>query len=262
LETVDGVEIASSYKEYLNLALGDLDDRLNKSNLKLADIDDRSVKRTALVQEIEREVLKRQAYARALTKKDKFLRARLLRNTEMKSAMQNLAVIAGYKLDSHDNRKDQSLNEVSDEKIDVAHEENLNEFDSVDQTTGPNDSKTNITNVFVDQLVKNRNNSSYTKYIQMAYDEIDASLTNDKLMLIDIIRRLKTNEAKLKELDHLKTKVAESLVKLSDYKVYLKTMIAHDSQIAQNVKQLEQQIDNVRKVNEESNKMEKNILQS
>ena len=44
LETIDGVEIASSYKEYLDLALGDLEDRLKKASVKLLDFKNREIK--------------------------------------------------------------------------------------------------------------------------------------------------------------------------------------------------------------------------
>jgi hypothetical protein len=263
LETVDGVEIASSYKEYLDLALGDLEDRLNKSNLKLADVESRSDKRMTLIQEIDKEVLLRQAYTRSLSKKDKLLRARLLRNTEMKSAMENLAVIAGYKLHSGEARNQQQESDAYADSLErSSHDDNLTDFESISDQSSASELKANLTNVLVEQLAKSKNSSSYTRYIQLAYDEIDALLTNDKQTLIDIIRHLKTNEAKLKELDHLKEKANASLTKLSEYKVYLKTMITHDSQITQTVKQLERQMDNVRKVSQESGGLVKNVLES
>jgi hypothetical protein len=84
LETVDGVEIASSYKEYLDLALGDLEDRLKKSNIKSDDFQDRIHKRTNLLNDIESEIEKRKAYSNELMDKDKLMRTMLIRNTEMK----------------------------------------------------------------------------------------------------------------------------------------------------------------------------------
>jgi hypothetical protein len=100
LETIDGVEIASSYKEYIDLATGDIDDRLAKSNMQLNDLQERIKKRAELNDQIEKEIVRRRNYAQELSEKDKVLRNRLVRNTEMKSALTNLADIAGYKLDT------------------------------------------------------------------------------------------------------------------------------------------------------------------
>jgi hypothetical protein len=100
LETIDGVEIASSYREYIDLASGDIDDRLVKNHAQLNDLQERIKKRTELNDQIEKEIVRRRAYAQELSEKDKMLRNRLVRNTEMKSALTNLADIAGYKLDT------------------------------------------------------------------------------------------------------------------------------------------------------------------
>ena len=201
LETVDGVEIASSYKEYLDLALGDLRDRLVQSSAKLGDVEQRAIKRRVLLRRIDVEMRRRNAFTRNLTAQDKRLRAHLLRNTEMRAAMQNLALIAGYRLQEEEkaaaNLTAHSANDAS--------------------------------------------NNTYTRYIQMAYDEVDTLLSADKQTLVEIIRRLKNNDAKLKELEQLRTRVNESLLRLNEFALKLRSMIGHDAQIASTVTQLEQQ---------------------
>jgi hypothetical protein len=67
-------------------------------------------------------------------------------------------------------------------------------------------------------------------------------LKNDKQTLREVIRNLKTNELKLKELEKLKLKVGESLNRLNDYKYKLVNMIRHDEQIKNTVNQLETDI--------------------
>jgi len=73
---VDGVELASSYIEYLNLAFGDLDDRLRKHFIKLADFKARISKRKSLLEEIVSEIHKRQEISQELNQEDKTLRSR------------------------------------------------------------------------------------------------------------------------------------------------------------------------------------------
>lgn len=237
LETIDGVEIASSYKEYLDLALGDLDDRLKKSNLKLTDFKDRITKRANLLREIEQEMDKRREYSQQLSEKDKFLRTRLIRNTEMKSALQNLADIAGYKLNSIEKNQFYSNSEVSNSS---SLNENSNTFFSDSDAEIVN--SRNLTNVLVDKWEKSKNSSTYTRYIEMAYAEVDSILANDKQTLIDVIRKLKTNEYKLKELEQLKLKVTSSLSRLNELESSLENVINHDVQIANTVRQLEKQM--------------------
>lgn len=232
LETIDGVEIASSYKEYLDLALGDLEDRLKKSNLKLADFKERIFKRTNLLKEIEREIEKRKEYSLQLSEKDKFLRTRLIRNTEMKSALQNLADIAGYKLNSVE--KNQFFTETN------SSSENISSFLDEDETQMVN--SRNLTNALVDKWEKSKNSSTYTRYIEMAYTEVDSILATDKQTLIDVIRKLKTNEYKLKELEQLRIKVNSSLVRLNELESSLSNLINHDLQISNTVKLLEKQM--------------------
>jgi len=96
LETVDGVEIASSYREYMDLALSDLEDRLVKSNSKLVDFNGRIEKRQSLLNKIKDEIARRKDLSDELTVKEKDVRNKLIKNTAMKSAIQNLADIAGY----------------------------------------------------------------------------------------------------------------------------------------------------------------------
>ena len=95
LETVDGVEIASSYREYMDLALSDLEDRLVKSNSKLLDFNGRIEKRSNLYEKIKEEIIRRKDLSADLVVKTKDVRNRLIKNTAMKSAIQNLADIAG-----------------------------------------------------------------------------------------------------------------------------------------------------------------------
>lgn len=74
LATIDGVEIASSYIEYLDLAFGDLDDRSKKNYIKLADLKGRINKRKNLYKEIVTEIEKRNKFSQELQKSDKILR--------------------------------------------------------------------------------------------------------------------------------------------------------------------------------------------
>lgn len=231
LETIDGVEIASSYKEYLDLALGDLEDRLKKSNIKLADFKERIYKRTNLLRQIEREIEKRKEYSQQLSDKDKFLRTRLIRNTEMKSALQNLADIAGYKLNSLEKNQYFSDSNSSENLSSILNEEESRVVNS-----------RNLTNVLVDKWEKSKNSSTYTRYIEMAYAEVDSILATDKQTLIDVIRQLKTNEFKLKELEQLRNKVNSSLARLNELETSLTNLINHDLQISNTVKLLEKQM--------------------
>ncbi len=228
LETVDGVEIASSYVEYLDLAFGDLDDRLKKAYTKLADFRERITKRSNLLKEILSEIDKRHIVAEQLTSRDKFLRTRLIRNTEMKSALQNLADIAGYKLNPTDH--DDSNTDATQLPSTVL---SILKNTSVD---------TNISHVLADSLTTN--NSTYTRYIELAYTEVNEILTNDKQELIEVIRRLKTNEMKLSELGQLSVKVKESLARLREFESRLGTLISHESEIANTLVGLEKKIKN------------------
>ncbi len=224
LETVDGVEIASSYIEYLDLAFGDLDDRLKKAYTKLSDFSERITKRSELLKEINSEIDKRRLLTEQFRGKDKFLRTRLIRNTEMKSALQNLADIAGYKLNLTDDKNTDDV-ELPKKVLNIL------------KNTA---SEANISHVLADSLLTN--NSTYTRYIELAYTEVNDILTADKQELIEVIRKLKTNEMKLTELEQLSIKIKESLARLREFENRLSTLISHESEIANTLIGLEKKI--------------------
>jgi hypothetical protein len=204
------------------LALGDLEDRLKKASVKLLDFKNREIKRGNLLQEIDNEIENRHAFSKELNEKDKLLRSRLLRNSELKSALRNLAELAGYKLN------DKNFAESSSDTFQDMKEIN------------PLEIVVNLTDISNNNDKKN--NSAYTRHIQMAYNEIQSIMINDKQTLIDVVRKIKTNENKLKELEMLKIKVNASLVKINSYESNLRRIIAHDSQIANSVKQLDEEL--------------------
>ena len=213
------------------MALGDLKDRLKKSEIRSSHFKERIVKRTNLLNDIENELAKRKEFSTELLEKDKVLRTRLIRNTEMKSALLNLADIAGYKLNTI-------------EKYNSLIENQNNNNDTLHNLTDLNES--NYTNLLINKIgnaQKSLNTSSYTRYIEMAYTEVDQILINDKQALIDIIRKLKTNESKLQELEQLKIKVNSSINRLNEFESKLIIMINHDTQIENTINKLEKQID-------------------
>jgi hypothetical protein len=178
-----------------------------------------------LLNDIESEIKKRKEYSIDLQDKDKMLRNRLIRNTEMKSALQNLADIAGYKLNT--------LNSLK---------KNLNNISFLNFT----EKQKNYTNLLINRFgsdTKSLNSNSYTRYIEMAYAEVDQILIADKQTLIEVIRKLKTNKSKLKELIQLKIKVNLSLNRLNEFESKLVSMIKHDTQIQSTINKLETQID-------------------
>ena len=206
------------------MALGDLRDRLRKSETRSEHFKERIIKRTILLNDIEREIKKRKEYSIDLLEKDKLLRNRLIRNTEMKSALQNLADIAGYKLNT--------LNNLGE------NQNNISLFNFTHK-------QINYTNLLLNRFgsaTKSFNTNSYTRYIEMAYSEVDQILIGDKLALIEIIRKLKTNKSKLKELEQLKIKVNSSLNRLNEFESKLINMIKHDTQIQNTINKLENQI--------------------
>lgn len=237
LETIDGIEIASSYKEYIDLALGDLKDRLKKSKMKVNDFRERIEKRTSLLDEVVKEIMRRRVLALKFTEKDKLLRKRLIRNTEMRSAIQNLAEIAGYRL----NRRDQasfdkiSSNEYSKLRDDATNDDSQDRYESVGSKypESSNETVDAAENGGVDLGENNEalQNNSYTVYIEMAYNQINAILTKDKQIIIDLIRRKKNNDFKLKELEKLRLKVSNSLVKLKEFDENLTELIKNDVNI-------------------------------
>jgi len=143
----------------------------------------------------------------------------------MKSALQNLADIAGYKLNTLNSFK-----------------KNLNNISFLNFT----EKQKNYTNLLINRFAsdtKSLNSNSYTRYIEMAYAEVDQILIADKQTLIEVIRKLKTNKSKLKELVQLKIKVSLSLNRLNEFESKLVNMIKHDTQIQSTINKLETQID-------------------
>jgi hypothetical protein len=197
LETIDGVEIASSYKEYIELAVGDLDDRLRKNSFQM-DYYMKLIKtRNKLFDEIENEIIRRHSSAEELHEKHKTLRDRLTHNTKMKGALLELANIAGFKL--------------KDKKMEVRRRE-LN-----DDVPIFNENKTLLPLSIASTLLSHHNgyksndNNSYNQYIEMAFSEVNSMLTSDKQTLIEVIRQKKDNDKRLKMLETLKLKVENSL---------------------------------------------------
>lgn len=83
----------------------------------------------------------------------------------------------------------------------------------------------------LDEAMNNKNGSSYTYYIQMAYNQINDNLGRDKELIIEIIRKKKNNDFKLKELEKLKVKVNNSLSKLKHLDENLILIIKSDESI-------------------------------
>jgi hypothetical protein len=194
----------------MDLALSDLEDRINKSEVKLSDFRDRIQKRKILYSEIIKEISRRKEMAKKFIEKDKQLRARLLRNTEMKAAINNLAEIAEYKLSSRHHKNSAHLKQ-----------NNLTELNT-NQTLSYNE----------------MNNT----FIEMAYVEINNILALDKQTLVQVIRKKLNNDFKLKELINLEKKVSESLVRLESSEIRLKQLIAHDKDVDDILSQLRTRI--------------------
>lgn len=91
------------------------------------------------------------------------------------------------------------------------------------------DSSENL--IDLDEAMNNKNGSSYTYYIQMAYNQINDNLGRDKELIIEIIRKKKNNDFKLKELEKLKVKVNNSLSKLKHLDENLILIIKSDESI-------------------------------
>lgn len=251
LQTIDGVEIASSYTEFIELAIDDIKDRLKKHNLKLAHFEESVKNRSELSDQIQAEIYRRTAMLNELNESKKLIGSRLTRNNEMKSALINLASIIGYKLG---NKKltatmmttdSVEVNEASSpspgageasqpvalstDKRDVDSEKLINEL------------QTNEANAILAQSLTNNGNNNnnnninrnvtYTRYIEMAYDEVISLLASDKQTLVMIIRSIKDNVEKLKELRKLKAKVDTSLKKLKFHENKLRSLIDYESKI-------------------------------
>lgn len=207
LETVDGVEIASSYREYMDLALSDLEDRLAKSESKLRDFNGRIEKRDNLFEKIKLEIVRRKSVSAEFSRKEKDVRNRLIKNTAMKSAIQNLADIAGYKL-SHEN----------------VH---------FNQKTLDSNAEINVTNL-QDKVLNNT-------YIELAHYEISGLLSSEKQQLVTLVRDKMNNDHKLGQLEKLETSVESSLVRLKELVERLSELIEHDNDIRDILRRLQNQ---------------------
>lgn len=206
LETVDGVEIASSYKEYVELAIDDVNDRLNKNSVQMNYTMKLIATREKLRIEIDRETSRRYSNADELREKHKTLRDRLTHNTKMKDALVELANIAGFSLKDHKKTDGSSrIIESSDDDTQLVDDNPENKT----IITGESLAK----KIFLSQgnAYKLGDNNSYNQYIEMAYAEVNTVLSADKQMLIEVIRQKKDNDKRLKKLETLKLKVENSL---------------------------------------------------
>lgn len=233
METIDGIEIASSYKEYIDLALGDLKDRIKKSRIKIDDFRKRIDKRTRLLDEVVREINRRKSYALKLTENDRLLRKSLIRSNEMKKAINNLAHIAGYKLSegkfslNKSNPSDEDLNNQDGLTSNEQPARNGNdEADNDDSQVKSSPDEEN----FYDKRVKN---ASYVEmiYIQMTYNRVNEILARDKQMIIELVRRIKNNSFKLKELEKLRLKIDNQLAKLKLFDAKLADFVRNEIEI-------------------------------
>lgn len=215
-------------------------DRLKKSQSKITVFVDRINKRSKLYDEITKEINRRRTYAAELAEKDRLLRTRLIRNTEMKSAIQNLADIAEYKLDkavAENIMENPNENNTSVIKIDDSFD--VSDLNKEEFNTG-----------FLLNNKKYKNNTSYAKYIQMAYAEVNQLLVKDKKILIEVIRNKINNDYKLKELEKLNLKVNSSLEKLKEFEIKLNDLINHDADMLISLKQIQNQSKSNSKDNE------------
>ena len=194
----------------MDLALSDLEDRLNKSELKLSDFQDRIQKRKTLYTEIKKEITRRKDMAKSFVERDKQLRSRLLRNTEMKAAINNLAEIAEYKLTSPHRAHSAESTLNNDTQLEINKKFNYNEMNNT--------------------------------FIEMAYVEINNILALDKRTLVQVIRNKLNNDFKLKELENLEKKVSESLKRLESSEIRLNQLIKHDRNVDDILRQLKTRI--------------------
>jgi hypothetical protein len=214
--------------------LGDLNYRLKASSLKLLDFQQRIKKRYILLKNINFELKKQQLISLNLKSKDKQLRTRLIRNTEMVTALRNLADIAGYKLNStsdHIKYDPIYLNSIDENYNSTKN--NLND----DQTNMPDIHKMNA---IAKKLLKDEKHNTFKKYIRLTYGEVSRILMFDKQNLVSIVRQIKTNAFKLKQLLNLKIKVTKSLNRLTIVESKLKEIINNDLQIKASMEELEQ----------------------
>ena len=70
--------------------------------------------------------------------------------------------------------------------------------------------------------------SNYTLHIQAAYNQVNQLFARDKQFIVELIRRKKNNDFKLRELEKLRVKVSNSLTKLKQLDENLGQMIRND----------------------------------
>ena len=191
LETVDGVEIASSYKEYVELAIDDINDRMTKNTVQLNYTLNLLGSREKLFSNIDLEISRIKSYIEELLEKLKSLRDRLRHNTRMKAALVELAKIAGFSL-----KDKQNLPILTSNENKTMLKRSLATTLLLDRKNGG---------------YKMLDNNTYNQYIEMAYAEVNSVLASDKQMLLEVIRQKKDNAKRLKMLEALKLKVENSL---------------------------------------------------
>ena len=166
---------------------------------------------------------------------------RLIRNTEMKSALLNLADIAGIKINIDNNQKptrsafDQAASKPSNQAHTADGYININ---ILRNSTDPQAFSHFLKSVNLNKA----NNTTYTRYIEMAYQEVSTILAKDKQTLIENLRKVKNNQNKLMELEQLKVKVSNSLARLSAFEAQNKLLISRESEISNILLLLEKKI--------------------
>lgn len=153
----------------------------------------------------------------------------MIRNIEIRSAIQHLAEIAGYKLSSSGGSQLSEEVNVSSNQLD---------YEMLASRVFENTDAVNNTAVEPEALVSeesepplaalNQQMSNYTLHIQAAYNQVNQLFARDKQYIIELIRRKKSNDFKLKELDKLRVKVSNSLSKLKQLDENLGQMIRND----------------------------------
>lgn len=240
------------------LALGDLKDRLKKNKIKIEDFHERIKKRRNLLDQIVKEIIRRRMLALKFTEQDKQLRkrlqlkvfkayiikllltkinqSRLIRNIEIKSAIQHLAEIAGYKLiNSQQSEESSLLPDTNSNQNDYEMLATRILYSSQSMYEDETKNKTNQDATTIqdsnESELNNNKNGNYTLHIQAAYNQINQNFSRDKQLIIELVRMKKNNEFKLKELERLRVKVSNSLAKLKQLDENLAQMIKNDVNI-------------------------------
>lgn len=166
----------------------------------------------------------------------------MIRNIEIRSAIQHLAEIAGYKLASTNSNSNQQSEEVNVSTNQLDYEmlasrvlENSDLEAANNNKTETNNQESELTNLVdkseeTDQpsLVALNQISNYTLHIQAAYNQVNQLFARDKQFIVELIRRKKNNDFKLRELEKLRVKVSNSLTKLKQLDENLGQMIRND----------------------------------